>query len=78
MTDKQQGRTYPSKVKEAAHMTEEPGEQFYFICEQFGKMVTVSGPATQAKDVVNMMAQFMVACGFHPHTVHEYLETDAV
>jgi hypothetical protein len=59
-------------------MTEELGEQYTFICEQFGKMITVSGPATHAKDVVNLVAQFMVACGFVPETVHQYLETDAV
>jgi hypothetical protein len=59
-------------------MIEEPGEHYTFICTQFGKMITVSGPAAQAKDVVNLVAQFMVACGFVPETVHQYLETDAV
>ena len=53
-------------------------ERYTFICEQFGKTVTLSGTATDIHAVADLLAQFLIGVGYHRDNVKEILDAEYV
>ena len=53
-------------------------ETYTLICEQNGNMITVSGSATNIREVADLLAQFLIGVGFHRDNVKDILDAEYV